>query len=74
MPLLTLQRLLELTHRYYREHTCFHRVAEVYFPSMQALEACLHATGGQETLEHAVEISTGGTLVFLTAEVGCLDL
>jgi hypothetical protein len=40
---------------------------------MQALEACLHATDGQETLEHSVEISTGGTPVFLTAEVGSLD-
>ena len=57
----------------YREYTCFHRVAEVYFPSMQALEACFHSTGGQETLEHSVEISTGGTPVFLTAEVGYLD-
>jgi uncharacterized protein (TIGR02118 family) len=55
------------------ESAPFHRVAEVYFPSMQALEACLYSTGGQETLEHSVEISTGGTPVFLTAEVGSLD-
>jgi uncharacterized protein (TIGR02118 family) len=56
-----------------KECISFHRVAEIYFPSMQALEECLHSTGGQETLEHSVEISTGGTPVLLMAEVGCLD-
>ncbi len=51
----------------------FHRIAEVYFPSMQALEACLQSAGGQETAGHAVEISTGGTPVFLMAEVETFD-
>ncbi|MDD1615118.1 MAG: ethyl tert-butyl ether degradation EthD [Methylococcaceae bacterium NSP1-2] len=51
----------------------FHRMAEIYFPSMQALENCLHSVGGQETLEHSVEISTGGVPVFLMAEVRSLD-
>jgi uncharacterized protein (TIGR02118 family) len=62
-----------ITRRVGNESSPFYRVAEVYFPSMQALEACLHSRGGQETLEHSVEISTGGTPVFLTAEVGSLD-
>ena len=51
----------------------FHRIAEVYFPTMQALEACLNSAGGQETAGHAIEISTGGMPTFLIAEVGSLD-
>lgn len=51
----------------------FHRIAEVYFPSMQALEVCLNSTGGQETAAHAVEISTGGLPTFLMAEVEVFD-
>src|SRR4029077_3957247 len=36
----------------------FYRIAEVYFPSMQALEACAASDGGKEELAHAVEIPT----------------
>jgi uncharacterized protein (TIGR02118 family) len=46
----------------------FYRVAEVYFPSMQALEACAASDGGKEALAHAVKISTGGAPIFLVAE------
>src|SRR5882672_698364 len=46
----------------------FYRIAEVYFPSMQALAACAASEGGQEALEHAVKISSGGTPIFLVAE------
>ncbi|HEY1470453.1 MAG TPA: EthD family reductase [Candidatus Acidoferrum sp.] len=46
----------------------FYRVAEVYFPSMQALEACAASDGGKEALTHAVKISTGGPPIFLVAE------
>jgi uncharacterized protein (TIGR02118 family) len=46
----------------------FYRIAEVYFPSMQALEACAASEGGKEALAHAVKISTGGTPIFLVAE------
>lgn len=56
-----------------QETAPFHRIAEVYFPSMQALEACLNSPGGQETAGHAVEISTGGTPTFLIAEVESFD-
>jgi uncharacterized protein (TIGR02118 family) len=46
----------------------FYRIAEVFFPSMEALEACAQSAGGRETLAHAVEISTGGAPIFLVAE------
>jgi len=46
----------------------FYRIAEVYFPSMQTLEACAASDGGKEALAHAVKISTGGTPIFLVAE------
>src|ERR1700738_3358699 len=46
----------------------FYRVAEVYFPSMQALEACAASAGGQEKLAHAAKISSGGPPIFLVAE------
>ena len=46
----------------------FYRVAEVYFPSVQALEACAASEGGNEALAHAVKISSGGPPIFLVAE------
>ena len=46
----------------------FYRVAEVYFPSMQTLEACAASEGGKEALAHAVKISSGGTPIFMVAE------
>jgi uncharacterized protein (TIGR02118 family) len=56
-----------------QEHASFHRIAEVYFPSMQDLETCLNSPGGQETAQHAVDISTGGAPLFLIAEVESFD-
>jgi uncharacterized protein (TIGR02118 family) len=46
----------------------YHRIAEVYFPSMQVLEECAASDGGKEALAHAVKISSGGTPIFLVAE------
>jgi hypothetical protein len=46
----------------------FYRIAEVYFPSMQALEECSASDGGKETLAHDVKISSGGPPIFLVAE------
>lgn len=46
----------------------FYRIAEVYFPSMPALEACAGSDGGKEALAHAVKISSGGLPIFLVAE------
>ncbi|MGA8233606.1 MAG: EthD family reductase [Candidatus Acidiferrales bacterium] len=45
-----------------------YRVAEVYFPSMEVLQACAASTGGKETIAHAVAISTGGAPIMLVAE------
>ncbi len=46
----------------------FHRIAEIYFPTLEALQACLSSPGGQETAAHAVAISTGGAPIFMIAE------
>jgi uncharacterized protein (TIGR02118 family) len=46
----------------------FYRVAEVHFPSRQALDACAASPGYKETIAHAVKISSGGPPVFLIAE------
>lgn len=46
----------------------FHRIAEIHFPSMQALQACAASLGGKETLSNAASISSGGPPVVLIAE------
>jgi uncharacterized protein (TIGR02118 family) len=46
----------------------FYRIAEVHFPSMEALQACAQSAGGKETVTHAVKISSGGAPIFLVAE------
>jgi uncharacterized protein (TIGR02118 family) len=46
----------------------FYRIAEVYFPSMEALERCAASAGGKETLAHAAKISSGGPPVIMIAE------
>ena len=46
----------------------FYRIAEVHFPSMDALNACAASPGGQETLAHAAAISSGGPPVVFVAE------
>ena len=46
----------------------FYRIAEVHFPSMEALQACAASEGGKETLAHAAKISSGGPPVLLVAE------
>ena len=46
----------------------FYRIAEVHFPSLEALQACAASAGGKETLAHAAKISTGGAPVVLIAE------
>ena len=46
----------------------FYRIAEVYFPSLQSLQACAQSDGGRETVAHAVKISSGGTPLLLVAE------
>ena len=46
----------------------FYRIAEIHFPSMEALQTCASSQGTKETLAHAVSISTGGNQIFLVAE------
>ena len=46
----------------------FYRIAEIHFPSMEALEACAASAGAQETLAHAMSIPTGGKPIFLVAD------
>src|SRR5467141_2251612 len=46
----------------------FYRIAEVYFPSMQALETCAASEGCKAALAPAVKISSGGPPIFLVAE------
>lgn len=46
----------------------FYRVAEIHFPSREIMEACVASKGGQETVAHAVRISTGGPPVILVSE------
>jgi hypothetical protein len=46
----------------------FHRIVEIHFPSMDALQACAASEGGKQTIAHAVSISSGGGPTFLVAE------
>jgi uncharacterized protein (TIGR02118 family) len=46
----------------------FYCIAEVHFPSMEALQRCAVSAGGADTLAHAAKISTGGIPVIMIAE------
>jgi uncharacterized protein (TIGR02118 family) len=46
----------------------FYCIAEVHFPSMEALQRCAESAGGKETLAHAVRISSGGPPTVMIAE------
>src|SRR5215470_17183007 len=46
----------------------FHRIAELHFASMEALQACVASEGGKETVAHAVSISSGGAPIIMIAE------
>lgn len=46
----------------------YQRVAELYFDSMESLQAAIGSTGGQAAVAHAMEISTGGPPVVLIAD------
>jgi uncharacterized protein (TIGR02118 family) len=46
----------------------FHRVAELHFPSMEALQAAAGSPSAQKVVAHAVSISTGGKPIVLVAE------
>src|SRR5690348_7267527 len=46
----------------------YQRVAELYFDSIESLQAAMDSPGGQTTVAHAMEISTGGAPIVLIAE------
>ena len=46
----------------------FHRIAELHFPSVEALREAAASAGAQEAVAHAVAISTGGEPILLIAE------
>jgi uncharacterized protein (TIGR02118 family) len=45
-----------------------YRIAEVYFPSMNDLNAGIESDGGKEVIAHAQAISTGGPPLILICE------
>jgi uncharacterized protein (TIGR02118 family) len=49
-------------------HPAFHQMAEIYFPSLESLQARLASPEAQEIAANAIAISTGGTPVFLFCE------
>jgi len=49
----------------------YHLMSDVAFPTLDALKACAMSAGGQEALQHAASISTGGApMVMVVAEEG----
>ena len=46
----------------------FYRIAELHFPSLETLQECAASANAQETVAHAVSISSGGKPIFLVAE------
>ncbi len=46
----------------------YQRVAELYFDSVDSLQAAMASNEGQAAVGHAIEISTGGAPVVLIAE------
>jgi uncharacterized protein (TIGR02118 family) len=46
----------------------FNRIAEIYFPSLRALQTCAASPGAKEALDHAAKISTGGPPLIMIAE------
>ena len=48
----------------------YHRITEIHFPSMDALQASAASATTQEAAAHAVSISSGGPPVFLVADEG----
>lgn len=45
----------------------FYRIAELHFPSFEALKECASSENAQKAVAHAVSISNGGMPIFLIA-------
>ncbi len=46
----------------------FYRLAELHFPSMEALQAAVASPSAQKVVAHAISISSGGAPIVLVAE------
>jgi len=46
----------------------FHRIAELHFASMEALQEAAASASAQKVVAHAVSISSGGKPIILVAE------
>jgi uncharacterized protein (TIGR02118 family) len=46
----------------------FYRIAELHFPSVEALKESAASAEAQEAVAHAVSISSGGKPIFLVAQ------
>lgn len=46
----------------------FYRLAELHFPSLEALQAAAASSSAQQVVAHAISISSGGKPLFLVAE------
>ena len=46
----------------------FHRIAELHFPSLEALQSAAASSAALQAVTHAVQISTGGKPVIMVAE------
>jgi uncharacterized protein (TIGR02118 family) len=46
----------------------FHRIAEIHFPTIDAVQACAESDGGKQTIANAVALSSGGAPILLVAE------
>jgi uncharacterized protein (TIGR02118 family) len=46
----------------------FYRIAELHFPSLEALQKAASSEGAQKAVAHALSISSGGAPLFLVAE------
>lgn len=46
----------------------FYRIAELHYPTMEALQESASSPGAQEAVAHAFEISSGGPPIMLVAE------
>jgi uncharacterized protein (TIGR02118 family) len=45
-----------------------YRIAEIHFPTMEALNASVESADGKEVVAHAASISTGGPPIVLVCE------
>ncbi len=46
----------------------YHKISDVTFPSIEALQACAASREGKEALAHAASISTGGAPMILVVD------